>query len=1010
VKADVKVDSIDFAALKLYNGELRAKGLLHADIPELNPDYPRGSIKCWQPVVVIDGKRYFMDSVYAISKPDPDTGQNIAVNLQVMDAHITGHTPLTKIGAIVQDHIDRHYSSSVSDSLKIDIAKLTKKKNGPGKTSRLLTPKPAPVRNTAIPADYNLNFVAHVYDKPLLHSLVPGLTSFDSIHVDGSLTPRNLTFNANTTEVIYNALTVENAAIKLRGSDSALAYSFNVDKITQSDFSLYFADIHGALDNSILTTSISLSDQNRTERFALKGSLQTVRDSQIIHLDTGLKLNYNVWQVSQPNKVVIAKKGFYVQNLGLRNKDQLLTANSDRPVPGVPVKVNISNFALSNITELMVKNDTLIADGLLSGNIVIEQFTPKTKMTGDLQVQDLVVYNDTVGNLKMKIDNKTDDLLDTRIAIDGRGNDILLTGYYDLKPNSTNVFNFNIAVNALAVQTFEGFTMHSIKNSSGYLRGNLKVQGTFDNPNITGEIRTDNLVTTPTYVNTRFRMPSEKITFTGKEMTFNSFNLLDSAGNKANIDGTIGYSDLTDPDLNLVLTADNWKAVHSTARENKELYGDLIISTKLNVSGSVSTPVVDGNLRILDGTKLTVANPQKNVELQSTKGIVVFVNMRDTTWGKQLMPRMKDTATRKKKLAAGSDINVNITVEKKAQFSLIIDEASGDFINLRGDAYFNTSVSAGGVFEVTGTYQLHSGEYQMNYNFIRRKFIIQDGSTITIAGDPMKGTMLDIKAIYQANTPAYDLVMRQVPDPAQLNYYKQSLPFDIDLNIRGNMMQPAFSFDVVLPDNKVYPLTADQIALVQAKLAQVRQDTSELNKQVFAVLILGRFVSDDPFSSGTAQGLGFTAIQSVSTFIGEELNKAANKLVKGVDLSVDLATTQDYTTGDMRQRTDLNVAASKRILNDRLKLTVGNDFEVEGPQANNGAQSGVPSNLAADYLLSGDGRYTVRIYRRNYDEGVLQGYVTETGVNFIASVDYNRFKTIFMRSKKRKQLAKGNNK
>src|SRR6202012_2183114 len=117
----------------------------------------------------------------------------------------------------------------------------------------------------------------------------------------------------------------------------------------------------------------------------------------------------------------------------------------------------------------------------------------------------------------------------------------------------------------------------------------------------------------------------------------------------------------------------------------------------------------------------------------------------------------------------------------------------------------------------------------------------------------------------------------------------------VQLHIKGKAMHPAFTFDVVLPEDKVYPLAADQIELIQSKLSQLWQDTSELNKQVFAVLILGRFVSDDPFSSGASNSVGFTALQSVSTFIGEQLNQAAGKLVKGVDLSVDLATTQDYT-------------------------------------------------------------------------------------------------------------------
>jgi translocation and assembly module TamB len=60
----------------------------------------------------------------------------------------------------------------------------------------------------------------------------------------------------------------------------------------------------------------------------------------------------------------------------------------------------------------------------------------------------------------------------------------------------------------------------------------------------------------------------------------------------------------------------------------------------------------------------------------------------------------------------------------------------------------------------------------------------------------------------------------------------------------------------------------------------------------------------------------------------------------------------------------------------------------------------VPSNLAADYLLTADGKYTTRIYRKNYDEGVLEGFVTETGVDFIVNLDYNHFKEVFQKKKK----------
>jgi hypothetical protein len=49
----------------------------------------------------------------------------------------------------------------------------------------------------------------------------------------------------------------------------------------------------------------------------------------------------------------------------------------------------------------------------------------------------------------------------------------------------------------------------------------------------------------------------------------------------------------------------------------------------------------------------------------------------------------------------------------------------------------------------------------------------------------------------------------------------------------------------------------------------------------------------------------------------------AGDLISGVELNFDLVSSQDYTTGQLENKTDLNVGISKKLLNDRLKVTVG---------------------------------------------------------------------------------------
>jgi translocation and assembly module TamB len=129
------------------------------------------------------------------------------------------------------------------------------------------------------------------------------------------------------------------------------------------------------------------------------------------------------------------------------------------------------------------------------------------------------------------------------------------------------------------------------------------------------------------------------------------------------------------------------------------------------------------------------------------------------------------------------------------------------------------------------------------------------------------------------------------------------------------------------------------------------------------------------------------------------LNKLAGDLVSGVDLNFDVQSSEDYSTGERADRTDLNVGLSKRLLNDRLTVTVGSNFELEGPQGSNQQSSNIAGNINVNYRLSQDGRYQLRAYRKNEFQGVIEGYIIETGVGFVMTLDYNRFREIIHRKK-----------
>jgi hypothetical protein len=165
-------------------------------------------------------------------------------------------------------------------------------------------------------------------------------------------------------------------------------------------------------------------------------------------------------------------------------------------------------------------------------------------------------------------------------------------------------------------------------------------------------------------------------------------------------------------------------------------------------------------------------------------------------------------------------------------------------------------------------------------------------------------------------------------------------------------------------------------------------------------LLLNRFVGHDPLESSTPFfSASLYARQSVSKLLTAQLNRLAAGLIDGVDLTFDVTSTDDYTTGERRNRTDLNIGLSKQLLNERLTITVGSNFELQGAKNSNQKPSNVIGNIAVNYKLSKDGRYMLRFYRKNEYEGVVDGYIIETGLSFIISVDYNRFRELLRKRK-----------
>jgi hypothetical protein len=181
---------------------------------------------------------------------------------------------------------------------------------------------------------------------------------------------------------------------------------------------------------------------------------------------------------------------------------------------------------------------------------------------------------------------------------------------------------------------------------------------------------------------------------------------------------------------------------------------------------------------------------------------------------------------------------------------------------------------------------------------------------------------------------------------------------------------------------------------VNQKLNMLNEDASALNKQVFALLVLGRFVQENPFQ--TEAGSTSTLVRStVGTFLSAQLNKLSSKYVPGVELNFDVQSYDDYQTGQAQGRTQVAIGIKKQLFNERLSVQVGGTVDVEGEKAKQNSASSISSDVTVEYKLSEDGRFLLKGFRHNLYEGAIEGQLVETGVGVVYVRDFNKWKYFF---------------
>lgn len=986
ISGNVNISQLDLNKLNFYKDPLSLQGNIVLNMTSTDPARPIGTIQTRNALVRLDGKDYPIDSLYVRANATETNSKELVAAAPFGQISLTGQFAYDRLYDIIASEVSR-YLAIPALSYKV------------------------------VPPPYNFTVDATIRQHPIIKAFVPALTRLDPIRLQAYLdNTKDTTLSATLVGgmIEYDTMTVTHPRFSLQAVNSQLTVNGQIDRVHTKSIDLNTTQFRGSAANNLLRFQVVTKDSANVDRFGLTGRLAVQGDAYKLQLARqGLLVNYEPWLADTAGYVQYSSQGLVVNRFAVESKNQIVDVSSIEQYPNAPIRVTVRNIQLADVARL-ANQDTTLASGQINGTVIVRDYMNSDSplsFIGNLYLDSLKVMQKPIGNLTAHFTNQANQRIGIKTTLDGPYNNASVNGFYNPSDES-KALDLTVDLQKLDARTIEAFSFGELRQANGQLTGKININGSLTKPRMDGSITFDSVAFNVKQLNATYRIDQERIVFNGQTISLTNFDVRDTLGRTLTTNGTVTLHELPNVGYNLNVSAKNFLVLNAARKDNDYVYGNAAISANLRIRGRGTQPAVTGTIKVDRDSKVTFVLPDETLDASEARRIVTFISPGDTlALAKYLKPARPDTLIPRVAFEqlSNANISLNLEVDNSSEFTIVVDELNGDHLRARGNANLNVTLNPAGEVEVLGRYEVTEGEYSLTYEVLKRQFTIQKGSNIIFTGDPLKADV-DITAIYKTQASPSGLIANESTSLTDASA-KNRIPFNVILTMKGNLAKPDLTFDLSIPEENV-SVTKNVLRSVNAKLVELRQDRSQINKQVFGLLILGSFISENSssfLSGGSIGGLDAEnlARTSVSKLLTEQLERFASSVIKGIDVNFALQSSNQANSvqGATGTRTDLNVGLSKSFLNGRLSVSVGRNFVLENNTGISRNPNEVFDNVSLNYNLTRDGRYVLRGYRQNQanasssgdqngTQTILYGFVVETGIGFVITVDFDTLKDI----------------
>lgn len=645
------------------------------------------------------------------------------------------------------------------------------------------------------------------------------------------------------------------------------------------------------------------------------------------------------WGIHDTSAVTIHSDTIDIQQLTIQSEGESLCLDGRiSQDPNDNLTVSINSLRLKNLDPFMP--DDYYFRGTLQGEATLGNLYNELYFSSNLFVDSLSLNEYLLG--KLDIQNQWDNerkriTLGGQLAKKGRPW-FTLSGYYWPEKEGEELAVL-ARMDTLNLEFLNAFLpQEDFSDLSGTATGRVNIKGSLSKPRLKGELDFKDGRISVEYLNTTYAfggkvgiMP-DMFTMDYIPISYKA-KINNGRTQKGYLSGSLLHDNFSELSYDIFMDFENMLLMNTTFEQNPWFYGQAYASGYLTFFGFDENMEITVNAKTAPGTEIIL--PMYGSDEIVLQDFVSFVG--DTA----------EVNVREPADLTGITMNLEVDLTRDATVEIQFDPAIGDIMRGKAEGHLSMGVDVFENFTMKGDLSVIEGDYLFTfYNVVNKRFEIRPGGTISWnTGDPYDA-YVNLSAVYNVKAPLYDLMLESD------ERYKDNMPIECIMNLKEDLFNPTVNFDIQVPK-------AD--ANIEGVLSRIRQDEAELNKQVFSLMVINRFMPPSgETNSASNTGVGGAFTTTTAEFLNNQLSRVLSDISDEFDIGF------NYKPGDDISNEEVALAFETQLLNDRLVLS-GN-FGVSYGHAtstSNGNTNQIIGDFSAEYKVNDDGTFRVRAFNES---------------------------------------------